>query len=275
MPSSRVILIGALLAAAGSLRADNSCIAPSVTTVNACGGEASRLSSIGGIEDVELNFFGSGGADFQAFFKPGSYFADSSQSEAQPPESKSTSDDATAQFSWGGGSSDGGNCCGPVQMSGVPAFFNAPSSAPPDAPPNIDAVLNKILVPNGGAPFTAANDPDPAPTPEPAYSAFLALSVGLLILVGPQSSNRRQRQLIEKLPGRMSHSEYEERYAEALDVVRVKLVGTIVGDPEVSSAGTRFVPIDGVPCKDEAVFRLAWGTETARDIVAQRWTPVR
>ena len=82
-------------------------------------------------------------------------------------------------------------------------------------------------------------------------------------------------QVSEKLPGRVSYREYEERYAEALDVVRSKLVGTTVGDPEVSSAGTRFVPIDGMPYNDEGVFRLAWGTETARDIVAQRWTPVR
>jgi hypothetical protein len=26
---------------------------------------------------------------------------------------------------------------------------------------------------------------------------------------------------------------------------------------------------------DAEVFRLAWGTETAREIVAQRWTPIR
>jgi hypothetical protein len=75
--------------------------------------------------------------------------------------------------------------------------------------------------------------------------------------------------------GRIAPAEYDERYAEALDVVRRKLAGKTVGDPEFSPAGTRFVPLDGVPCNDEEVFRLAWGTETAREIVAQRWTPIR
>jgi hypothetical protein len=146
--------------------------------------ESSRLSSIGGVEDVELNFFGSGRGDFQAFFKPASYSDGLSQSGAQSPNLKPASDHDSAQFSWGGGGSDGG-CCGPVQMSGVPAF-----NAPLDSSPDKDSVLNKILAPNGGVQFTAANDTAPDPTPEPAYSALLALGAGLLIFARLRSSNR-------------------------------------------------------------------------------------
>jgi len=71
----------------------------------------------------------------------------------------------------------------------------------------------------------------------------------------------------------MTHEDYETRYAEAMDVVRSKIPN--VGQPETTPAGTRFVLIDGALCNDEAVFRMAWGHKTARDIVAQRWTPGR
>ena len=74
---------------------------------------------------------------------------------------------------------------------------------------------------------------------------------------------------------RITPAGYEERYAEALEVVRSKLAGKTMCDPEFSPAGTRFVRIGAMLCNDQEVFRLAWGTETARDIVAQRWSPVR
>ncbi len=65
----------------------------------------------------------------------------------------------------------------------------------------------------------------------------------------------------------MTHEEYEEQYLKALDMVRRKLIGKTVGDPEHTPAGTRFVHIDGFLCNDRVVFRMAWGEEAARDIM--------
>ena len=66
----------------------------------------------------------------------------------------------------------------------------------------------------------------------------------------------------------MTLEEYERLYAEALDVVRTK-IGR-VGEPDIALAGGRLLHIGPILCNDEMVFRLAWGKETARDIVAQR-----
>ena len=66
----------------------------------------------------------------------------------------------------------------------------------------------------------------------------------------------------------MTLEEYERLYAEALDVVKAK-IGR-VGKPDIALAGGRLRHIGPILCNDEMVFRLAWGTETARDIVAQR-----
>ena len=60
---------------------------------------------------------------------------------------------------------------------------------------------------------------------------------------------------------RMTHEEHEERYLEALAVVRRQLTGKTVGDPEHTSSGTRFVHIDGFLCNDRVVLRMAWGKE--------------
>jgi hypothetical protein len=70
--------------------------------------------------------------------------------------------------------------------------------------------------------------------------------------------------------GRMKPAEYEERYEEALDVVRQKMADRIIGVPETTPGGQRFVVIDGVPHNDEAIFSLAWSKDTARVIAAQR-----
>jgi hypothetical protein len=67
----------------------------------------------------------------------------------------------------------------------------------------------------------------------------------------------------------MVPEEYEQRYTEALDVVRRKLVGSTVGDPEATPGGARFVYIDGMPCTDQVIFRMAWGEVAARDIIQQ------
>ncbi len=63
---------------------------------------------------------------------------------------------------------------------------------------------------------------------------------------------------------RMTHEEYEERYLEALAVVRRQLTGKTVGDPEHTSSGTRFVHIDGFLCNDSGTF--AYGVRKLRGI---------
>ena len=67
---------------------------------------------------------------------------------------------------------------------------------------------------------------------------------------------------------RMTHEEYEERFAEALLVVKRKIRG--VRDPGITPDGVRLLGVGGMLCDDEMVFSLAWGKETARDIAAQR-----
>jgi len=67
---------------------------------------------------------------------------------------------------------------------------------------------------------------------------------------------------------RLTRGEYERLYAEALEVVGGKIPN--VGQPETMPDGTRFVRVGGMRCNDEFVFRLAWGKETARDLVDQR-----
>jgi hypothetical protein len=67
---------------------------------------------------------------------------------------------------------------------------------------------------------------------------------------------------------RMTHEEYEERFAEAVDVVRGKIRGVLY--PGITPDGVRLLRVGGMLCNDEMVFSLAWGKETARDIVAQR-----
>jgi hypothetical protein len=64
----------------------------------------------------------------------------------------------------------------------------------------------------------------------------------------------------------MTHKEYEQKYADALDKIR----RTIVGNPERLHDGTRLVIIDGKSCTDEAVFIKAWGRETAQEIMKQK-----
>jgi hypothetical protein len=68
----------------------------------------------------------------------------------------------------------------------------------------------------------------------------------------------------------MTPKEYEDRYAEALDVVRRKHPDNTVGEPEYSPAGYRFVHIDGFPCNDHIVFTMAWDEETAQEIIGQK-----
>ena len=65
----------------------------------------------------------------------------------------------------------------------------------------------------------------------------------------------------------MTHKEYEERFAEAVHVVRGKIRG--VGAPGITPNGVRFLRVGGMLCDDEMVFSLAWGKQIARDIVAQ------
>jgi len=66
----------------------------------------------------------------------------------------------------------------------------------------------------------------------------------------------------------MTHEEYEERFAEALVVIKRKIRG--VRDPGITRDGVRLLRVGGMLCDDEMIFSLAWGKETARDIVAQR-----
>ena len=163
-------------AAGVSLRADDACVAPTVSGINLCGDEGSRLSRIGGIEDVELNLLASGRSDFQAFFKPGSYVPPDSDSHASTARQESTSDDGSVQFDWGGGG-DGNS----GQPANLPAFFDDPPVN--THPSSAEELLNKILAPNGGIPSSTMTDP-PDPTPEPVYSALLVLGAGLMVFVG-------------------------------------------------------------------------------------------
>ena len=73
----------------------------------------------------------------------------------------------------------------------------------------------------------------------------------------------------------MTDAAYEEQYAEALEIVKGKLVDKTIGEPRHTSAGTRFVFIDGKTYSDEKVFTMAWGKETARKIIAESWVPRR
>lgn len=66
----------------------------------------------------------------------------------------------------------------------------------------------------------------------------------------------------------MTLEEYEERYAEALDQIR----RTVVGNPQTTHDGTRFVSIDGRPCTDEFIFVKAWGVEAAKEIMSRKPT---
>jgi hypothetical protein len=171
--SALIAIICALFTATVSLRADSACIAASPNGISDCGDEASRLARISGIEDVELNFFGSGAGEFQAFFKASSYAALGSESEkpALTP-TKSSSGDSGSQDS--GGGFPGGDCCGPVQP---PSWSESFDSAPTGTP---DTLLSKILVPGG----SVADLPVPDPAPEPAYSVLLVLGAGLLFYAG-------------------------------------------------------------------------------------------
>jgi hypothetical protein len=67
----------------------------------------------------------------------------------------------------------------------------------------------------------------------------------------------------------MTREDYEYRYGEALDIVRERMPGDLVGEPMISITGQRLVQISGKPHTDEMVFTLAWSRETARDIVGQ------
>lgn len=69
----------------------------------------------------------------------------------------------------------------------------------------------------------------------------------------------------------MTTEEYEQRYAEALKDIRAK----IVGKPDRTHDGVRFVEIDGKRCTDDVVFTKAWGHETAVDIMRQKPPPPR
>jgi hypothetical protein len=67
---------------------------------------------------------------------------------------------------------------------------------------------------------------------------------------------------------RITLEEYERLYTEALDVVKTKI--SRVGESDIALTGGRLLHIGPILCNDEMVFRLAWGKETARDIVAHR-----
>jgi len=67
--------------------------------------------------------------------------------------------------------------------------------------------------------------------------------------------------------------EYERLYAEALNVLRDKILN--VDQPETAPDGIRIVSVGGLLCDDECVFRLVWGEETARVLMAGGWTPLR
>jgi len=175
--SALITIICTLFTAAVSLRADSSCIASSLHGISDCGDEASRLARISGFEDVELNFFGSGAGDFQAFFKASSYAALGSESEKPILTPKSSSGDSGSQDS--GGGFPGGDCCGSFQP---PSWSESFDSAPTGTP--LDTLLGKILAPGGGAADLSIPDPAPDPTPEPVYSVLLVLGAGLLFYAG-------------------------------------------------------------------------------------------
>jgi hypothetical protein len=71
------------------------------------------------------------------------------------------------------------------------------------------------------------------------------------------------------LPNTMMYDDYEERYAEALDLVRLKLKDKTIGVPERSN-GIRFINVDGMLCSDEMILRMAWGEAAARDIMSRK-----
>ncbi len=66
----------------------------------------------------------------------------------------------------------------------------------------------------------------------------------------------------------MTREDYEARYTEVVHVVRSKIKG--IRDPGITPGGARFLRVGAMLCDDEMVFSLAWGKETAQDIVAQR-----
>ncbi len=72
---------------------------------------------------------------------------------------------------------------------------------------------------------------------------------------------------------RMTKKDYEARYTEAVQIVKGKIRD--VGDPGVTPHGVRFLRVGGMLYDDEMVFSLAWGKETARDIVSKRRIPHR
>jgi hypothetical protein len=65
----------------------------------------------------------------------------------------------------------------------------------------------------------------------------------------------------------MTPDDYEVRYREAL--ADLKQRGKKVGYPYETHDRVRTVRVDGFPCSDEVVFAVAWGKETARDIMTQ------
>jgi hypothetical protein len=173
--SFRIVLICTLFTAAVSLRADSSCIAASQNGIVSCGDEASRLSGIGGIEDVEWNLLGSGGGYFQAYFKPSSY---NPPETGTPDVEAKSSDDSGGQYS-GGGFPGGGDCCGPTQP---PGWSGSSDNGSTGTPP--DKWIGNIITSNGGGGWTYTPSANPDPIPEPGYSALLALGAGLLLLAG-------------------------------------------------------------------------------------------
>jgi len=58
--------------------------------------------------------------------------------------------------------------------------------------------------------------------------------------------------------GRMSPAEYEERYAQALGIVRREMADNVIGVPKTTPSGSRLVVIDGMLQNDEALIALAW-----------------
>jgi hypothetical protein len=64
----------------------------------------------------------------------------------------------------------------------------------------------------------------------------------------------------------MTQREYERLYAEALELLRTRIA---YEGPEIYG-GTRLLFVDGSPCDDEAVFEMAWGAETAQEIMSKK-----
>jgi hypothetical protein len=71
----------------------------------------------------------------------------------------------------------------------------------------------------------------------------------------------------------MTHKDYEARYGEAVASLKRAIMG--IGEPKATTAGTRFLDVDGTLCDDAMVFRLVWGDEISQNIMAQGWTPRR